>query len=219
MSGHDIKKVLKWGWSLGWMLLALSPGICRAQKIQASLLTGGCRTFAYGAERDYALGENDFPVTPAHTSFQLGGALGVSLNDKLLLELDGRLVFSSPVTLEDPSDEDTVRIDTSNHLLMGVNLVYRLSEGRFRPYVLLGAGLDKVFAEDTTVMSEYGFEIIFEAPSGKESLDPMINIGTGGLFALNQRLALRLDARYVLIMDSPNTQNGLSLLLGLTAWF
>jgi len=219
MCADDMKGMFKRGIGLGLMLIVLMPVFSRAQKVRVSFLAGGCFTFAYGSEQDYVLGENDFPVTPAHSSFQLGGALGVPLNEKLLLELDGRFIFSSPVTLEDPSDEDTVRIDTSNHLMVGVNLIYRMSGGRFRPYVLVGAGLDKVFAEDMTATSEYGFDIIFEAPSGGESVDPLINIGAGGMFALSQRLGLRMDARYVLIADKLNKSSGLSLSLGLATWF
>jgi len=219
MSANDMKRILKRGTGLGLTLLVLLPGIIRAQKIQASLFTGGGRTFTYGSEQDYVLGENDFPVTPAHTSFQLGGALGIPLNERLLVELDGRFFFSSPVTLHDPSDEDTVQVDTSNHLMVGLNLVYRLSGSRLRPYALIGAGLDKIFADETTAISEYGFEILFAAPSGGESLDPLINIGAGGMFELSRRLALRLDVRYVLILDSSNTQNSLCLSLGLSTWF
>lgn len=214
-----MKKMLRRAIGLGLMLMAFLPGFSWAQKVRASFLTGGCIMLAYGSEQDYVLGENDFPVTPAHSSIQLGGALGLPLNEKLMLELDGRFVFSSPVTLEDPSDEDTVRIDTSRHLMLGLNLVYRMSGGRFRPYVLVGAGLDKVFAEDMTATSEYGFDIILEAPSGGEGLDPLINLGAGGMFALSPRLALRLEARYVLIVDSPKKPSGLCLSLGLAAWF
>ncbi len=219
MRADGMKRMFKRGIGLGLLLMVLLPGFGRAQKVRVSFLTGGCITFAYGSEQDYVLGENDFPVTPAHSSFHLGSALGVPLSEKLLLELDGRFIFSSPVTLEDPSDEDTVRIDTSNHLMVGVNLIYRVSGSRFRPYILVGAGFDKVFAEDMTATSEYGFDIIFEAPSGGESLDPLINIGAGGMFALSQRLALRMDARYALIADKTNKPSSLSFSLGFATWF
>lgn len=183
------------------------------QRFQVSLFGGWNRVFEYGSEDDYVLGENDFPVTPAHSPFQFGTALAFSLTDKIGLELDGRYALSSKVSLVDPSDQDTVEINTAKHYSITLNFVYRFLNGRLRPYVLLGGGIDKLVAEEETYTSEYGFEIEFLAP--EKTTDPVANIAAGIQFFILSRLGARLDLRYSIIFDDPDNQSILSTTFGL----
>lgn len=204
-------------WRIGLLVTYLSIFFfvpqAYAQKFQVSLFGGWNQVFKYGSENDYVLGENDFPVTPSHSLFLFGGALAFSITDDIGIELDGRYVLSSKVILEDPSDQDTVEIDTAKHYSITLNVVYRFLKGRLRPYVLLGGGIDKLLAKEEAFTSEYGFQIEVVPP--EKTTDIVANIAAGVQFYLHSRLGARLDLRYSIIFDDPDNQNSLSLTFGL----
>jgi outer membrane beta-barrel protein len=210
------KKVLA---GLAFILFALPllSGTAHAQKFQFSIFGGFNFVFEYGSENDYALGENDFPVTPAHTPLVLGTSLAYFFTDNLGLELDWRYVLSSQVTLEDPSDLDTVEIDSSKHYSLTLNLLYQFMSGKLRPYVLAGGGFDKLLAKGATYTSEYGFEITLEAP--EKTLDAVANFGAGLNYFVSDSVALKLDVRYVMIFADPNNVKNLSAVVGLSFRF
>lgn len=197
--------------------LPLLTGSAHAQKFQFSVFGGLNHVFEYGSEDDYALGENDFPVTPAHTPLALGASLAYYFSENLGLELDWRYVLSSKVTLEDPSDQDTVAIDSSKHYSLTLNLLYQFMSGKLRPYVLAGGGFDKLLAEDATYTSDYGFEITLEAP--EKTLDAVANLGAGLNYFVSDSLALKLDVRYVMIFADPKNVNSLSSVVGFSLRF
>jgi len=184
-----------------------------AQRLQVSLSGGWNRVFEYGSEDDYVLGENDFPVTPAHTPFNFGAALALFFTDKIGVELDGRYALSSKVTLVDPSDQDILEIDSAKHYSITLNFVYRFLEGRLRPYVLVGGGIDKLLSKEETYISEYGFQIEFLPP--EKTIDPIANIAAGVQFFIRSRLGARFDLRYSIIFDDPDNQNSLNVTFGL----
>ena len=105
--------------------LPLLAGTAHAQNFQFSLFGGINHVFEYGSEDDYILGGNDFPVTPSHSPLTLGASFGYFFTGNLGVELDWRYVMSSKVTLEDPSDQDTVEIDSSKHYSLTLNLIYQ----------------------------------------------------------------------------------------------
>jgi outer membrane beta-barrel protein len=197
--------------------LPLFAGTAYAQKFQLSVFGGLNHVFEYGSENDYALGQNDFPVTPSHTPPVLGASLAYRFTERLGLELDWRYVLSSKVTLEDPSDQDTVEIDSSKHYSLTLNLLYQLMSGKLRPYVLAGGGFDKLQAKDAEYTSEYGFEITLEAP--EKTLDAVFNFGAGLNYFLSESMALKLDVRYVMIFADPNNVNNLSTVVGVVFRF
>jgi outer membrane protein W len=168
--------------------------------------------FNYGSEDDYAPGENDFPVTPAHTSPCFGLGFSYFFTDALGIEVDGRYYLSSKVTLTDPSDDDTIEYTTGKHLSMTLNLVYRFKKGNLMPYVVLGGGMDQLFAKDKTYTSAYDYEIEFTAPDKK--LDPMCNIGGGIQFLFRPNAGARVDIRYMIIFAKPDRIIGLNLMAG-----
>ncbi len=197
--------------------LPLVSGTAYAQRFQLSVFGGLNHVLEYGSENDYALGENDFPVTPSHTPPVLGASLAYHLSEHLGLELDWRYVLSSKVTLEDPSDQDTVEIDSSKHHSLTLNLLYQFMSGTLRPYILAGGGFDKLLAEDAEYTSEYGFDIMLEAP--EKTLDAVFNFGAGLNYFLSDSMALKLDVRYVMIFADPNNVNNLSAVVGLSFRF
>lgn len=193
------------------------PANAQAQSVQFSIFGGWNHVFKYGSEEDYKQGENDFPVTPAHTSVNFGMAAAFFFTRNIGLELDGRYVLLSKVILQDPSDQDRVEIDTSKHYSLTLNFVYRFLNSRFRPYLLLGGGIDKLLAKEETYASEYGYEIEFSPP--EKTMDAVANIGTGIRFFILSKLGVRLDLRYSLIFADPDNQNNLNLTAGLFVTF
>jgi len=165
-------------------------------KMSISLMGGVLHTREYGSTEDYQLGENDFPVTPAHAPLSFGLALGYSIWKGLGAELDVRYHLSSSVTLEDPSDGDRITIDSSRHNTITANLVYRFGLGKFQPFLMTGIGIDTLVGEEQqTLTSDLGYEITLEPPEKKSVL--VWNGGLGCIYMLSSRLGLRIDIRYV----------------------
>lgn len=181
-------------------------------KLQFSIFGGINSIFEYGSEDDYIMGENDFPVVPGHKPASFGMSLGYFFTDNIGIELDGRYYLNSKITLEDPSDQDTVEIDGSKHYSLSLNIIYRVLRGKLRPYFAAGGGFDKVSAKSETYTSEYGFEIEFLAP--KSTIDPLVQFGGGIQYFLSSSTGARLDVRYVLIFDDPDSIKSLNIMVG-----
>jgi outer membrane protein W len=196
-------------------ILLIQPSL--AQKYQVSLFVGMNHVFPYGSEEDYVLGENDFPVTPAHTPPNLGASFALYLKDNIALELDWRYTLSSKLTLIDPSDQDEVEIDSSKRHTLTLNFIYRFLRGNVRPYIVVGGGLDKIMAKDQTYTTKYGFEVDFLAPDN--TIDPLANIGAGMLFFVRPNIGIRLDLRYVMIFAEPDNLSGLNGVAGISFFF
>jgi outer membrane protein W len=175
--------------------------------LQLTLFGGLGHSFAYGSASNYAMGSNDFPVTPAHTPPALGAALSFSLSRRLALELRGEYTMASTLTLTDPSDQDTVSINSSKHVAGSLNLIWELSEARFRPYLTAGGGLDKISAEAVTAVSQNGYDVTFGTPA--KTLSAFAEAGGGLKIMLSAALGLRVDARYRILFSSPDKVHSL----------
>ena len=187
-----------------WFLIFFSVTVGFAfgqEKNQISGFAGINYVLKYGSEQDYVMGDNDFPVTPAHMVPALGFSYARFFTDRMGVEIDFRYNLSTKVTLEDPSDGDRVEVDIAKHHTLTGNIVYQLSNGDFVPYVTAGAGLDMLSgAKDQTIISELGYEVTLEAPAKKN--DFVINVGAGINYFVNQTFGVRFDARYLLILET-----------------
>jgi opacity protein-like surface antigen len=199
------------------LLLLCAAPMSYAQKIHIFLFGGVNHVLEYGDEGDHVFGENDFPVTPAHTPVNVGASFAFSLNKNLGLELDGRYTLSSKATLQDPSDSDTVEIDTSKHYTVTFNVFYQFLKGSMRPYVLVGAGVDKLGAEDRTYTTEYGYDVDFYVP--EKTVDPVANFGGGIRYKITSHFSLRLDFRYILIFTEPDNLSSMNGVFGISIGF
>lgn len=197
------------------LILLIQPSL--AQKYQMSLFVGMNHVFPYGSEDDYILGENDFPVTPAHTPPNLGASFAFYLKKNIALELDWRYTLSSTLTLVDPSDQDEVDIDSTKRHTITLNFIFRFLQGSVRPYIVLGGGLDKILAKDQTYTTKYGFEVDFLAPD--KTIDPLANLGAGVQFFVSPNIGIRLDLRYVMIFAEPDNLSGLNGVAGISFFF
>jgi hypothetical protein len=202
---------------LGFLFMFCLPQKILAQKFQFSVFGGINHIFAYGSEQDYVFGGNDFPVTPSHTPFNFGAAFSVFFTNNIGLELDGRYTLTSQVTLTDPSDDDTVTIDTSKHYAITLNFLYQIMEGKIRPYFVLGGGVDKLLGEDRTYVTEYGWDVEFIAPEG--TIDPVAHLGGGVHYFVRPNLGIRFDLRYVMIFSEPDRLGSLNGVLGFSFLF
>ncbi len=194
-------------------MLALIGYVARGEesRFQISILGGIDTVSKYGSEADYVLGQNDFPVTPAHKPASFGASIGY-FTGNIGIELDGRYYLSSKVILEDPSDQDTVEINTSKHYSLTLNLFYQLSSGNLRPYLVIGGGVDKFSAKDETYITEYGYEVEFLAPV--KTTDSLAQVGGGIHYLLSSNAGVRLDVRYVLIFADPDNVSSVNIMAG-----
>lgn len=195
-------------------IFAVKAGFGQGKEFQWSIFGGVNHVFKFGSDDDYVLGENDFPVSPAHTPTSLGMAFAYLLTNNIGIELDGRYTMSSEAVLEDPSDLDTVRTDTSKHYSVSLNFIFLFLSGKYRPYLVAGGGVDKILVKDETYTSEYGYEIDFLAP--EKTSDPLAQLGAGVFYYLAHNLGVRADFRYVLIFDEPNNISSLNIVFGLS---
>ena len=199
------------------LIFGIAAGTVFAQdkKFQFSLFGGISPIFEYGSIEDYSLGENDFPVTPSHTPPYFGLAFSYFFVKNVKAELDWRYVFSSKIILSDPSDDDTVEIDTSKQYFASLNVVYQCLQCKFRPYVLVGGGINKLLAESGTFISEYGYEIELGIPDKTTAL--FAQVGGGLDFLLSSSFGVLADVRFVYLFTEPD--NVLSLFAGVGAYF
>lgn len=184
----------------------------KKNKWQMSLLAGIDRVPVYGSDNEYIPAENDFPVTPSHSPLSLGGSLTYFLAPRTALELGGRFYSGSTVTLRDPSDQDTVDVNTAAHFSIIANFIFYAGKGKFRLFLTAGAGIDTIFAKDKTYTSAYGYEIEFLAPNKKNNF--LINVGNGLQFYLSANFGITVDARYIVIFDEPSNLKSLNLMAG-----
>lgn len=204
-----MKRFLSLIFLFAFLTLSLSAG---GQEYDLSLMGGINYVIKYGSEEDYSPGENDFPVTPAHISPCFGSGFSYFFTDVLGIEVDGWYYLGSKVTLTDPSDDDTVEYTTGQHLAMTLNFVYRYKMGNFKPYFIVGGGMDKLFTKGKTYTSAYGYKIEFTAPD--KTLDPMANIGGGIRFLFRPNMGVRVDARYIIIFAKPDNISSLNIMAG-----
>ena len=200
------------------MMICLAGVGAEDQNIRISVFGGMNFHFESGSVEDYIQGSNDFPVTPAHRPVLFGFSY-TRYFKQMGLEMDWRYSLPGTVTLEDPSDGDTVEIDASAHMAVSLNLVLRILEGRFSPYLLFGGGADIAFPKTATYTSSYGYEIVLGETEKKDRLDFEAHIGAGLEFLITRLIGIRLDVRYSCIFDSPANTQMLQATGGLTFTF
>lgn len=210
--GRGVKKAL-----LFLFLAVLLNGILLAEdlRFQLAFCGGFSHIFEYGSEKDYVQGVNDFPVTPAHTPPFFCLSLSYSLTDTLKLELDGRHVFGSNVSLIDPSDADSVDIATVPQSFLSLDICYQCIRCNFRPYFLVGGGLNRTAARERSYTTEYGYEIGFSSSDKRTAL--MFQMGWGLDLAILRVLGVRADVRFFYVFEKED--NIPMLFVGVGAYY
>jgi len=162
-------------------------------------LRGGLNMFgSNGADSDYVAGANDFPVTPAYQSSVLGFGFAFFTSRSFAIGLDIRYGLSAAVDLRDPSDGETIPVDTPKNFTAVFNLYkYFDFSKRLGLYVSVGGGLENLMAEEKEYLSNLGNKIIIAGPD--KALSPLA-AGALGLQAMLSRslgLAFDFQAAYV----------------------
>ena len=148
-----------------------------------------------GGESDYKAGTNDFPISSSHQTFGFGAGFSKDF---------GHFFFGSEISynlngttiLTDPSDNDTVNINTykfaSLFFTMGFNLV---NSNLLRLYINGGGGVSYSLNTDSrTYTSQMGYETQISPPDRKFPLS--VFGGTGFDFKISPKLSIIMSGRY-----------------------
>lgn len=157
---------------------------------------------ASGSESDYEVGVNEFPLVSAFQNFGLG--LGLTFGKVVFAGIEGHYNFNGKATLTDPSDDDTVEIDTyryaSGLFTLGVNVVRSRT---VRLYINGGGGVRyNLDSETKSYTSALGFFTDIDPPEKKYLLEAFGGVGIE--LYLSQTSGLLLSGRYSYVdIDDP----------------
>lgn len=155
-----------------------------------------------GSESDYEIGANEFPLVFSHQNY--GTGFGLKFGGTIFIGLEGHYNFGGKAIHKDPSDNDTVEMDTykytSGFLTLGLNIV---RNSVFRLYINGGGGISYyIDAEEKTYVSELGFAVEVDPLEEKYKLAGFGGIGLELYFS--QTGGILLNARYLHIdVDKP----------------
>ncbi len=158
-----------------------------------------------GGESDYEAGTNDFPISSSHQTFGFGIGFNKDfghffLGPEISYNLNGT------TTLTDPSDNDTVNINTYKFVSLFFNLGFNLvNSDLLRLYINGGGGVSYTLnADSRTYTSQMGYETQISPPDRKFPLS--FFGGTGLDFKISPNLSIILSGRYqYIVFKQPQT--------------
>ena len=144
-----------------------------------------------------------FLLTPSYQSPALGFGLAFFTSRSFAVGLDVRYGFSAQVELRDPSDGETIAVDTPKNLTAVINFYnyFNLSR-RLGLYVSLGGGLENLMAEEKEYLSNLGNKIIIVAPD--RALSPLAAGALGLQAMLSRSLGLAFDFQAAYVFRNKN---------------
>ena len=193
------------------------PGAAQERRFTVSAGGGLERVLAYGSASGYAAGENDFPVTPAHSTALSSLGLAYGVTPRLALTLEGRFGFSTTVRLSDPNDGDEVDVATAKRWSLSLGVRYFLARGRLRPWLAAGAGLERLIAKEQLPLSRLGYTVAFGPPEDLSAV--LLQAGTGIVAALTKAWGVWAEVRLARAFSRPDAVNSLLGAAGLSFSF
>ena len=155
-----------------------------------------------GAVSDYMAGSNDFPVTPAYQSPALGFGFAVFSARSFAVGLDINYGLSTQVDLRDPSDGETIQVDTTKSLVAALNLSQYVNLSRqMQLFISLGGGAEFRMADDTEYISNLGSKIVINAPA--KPFSPLATAGIGLQYMFSAALGISLECLATYIFRDP----------------
>ncbi len=157
-----------------------------------------------GHEGTYEEGVNDFPIVSGYQNYGLG--LGLTFGKIIFAGIEGHYNLSGKAILTDPSDNDTVQVDTyrcaSGFFTLGVNL---MRSQTVRLYINGGGGIRyNLDAEVKTYTSELGFETLIDPPEKKFLTEAFGGVGVEIYFS--PKSGVVLNGRYSYVnLESPQS--------------
>ncbi|MGQ9618183.1 MAG: hypothetical protein ACUVUG_04380 [Candidatus Aminicenantia bacterium] len=172
-----------------------------------------------GSASDYKEGENDFPIKNAHRAGGFGLGLSFPLGKNFFFGLEGIYNLGGKATLKDPSDNDSVEIDTyknsSLFLTMSIDVFKSMN---FNLFLNGGIGSNFILENETKIYtSSLGYETQILLPRSKINLTEFGGLGI--LYKVNSSIGVLFNSRYFYISYEDNPENGIEVLLGLNISF
>jgi len=191
------------------ILIILIIGLGSEIMAKTELVLFGKKNFikSAGSKADYIEGKNDFPIMAAHQTYGFGIGLISHPSRIFFMGIEVHYNLSGKAVLTDPSDNDTVEIDTyknvSSFLILGFNLI----KSNFFNFFINGGGgfyypLD---ANRKTYISRKGYETIIEPFEKKYHLSEFGGIGVTFSFSKSMGLILYGRYTYIAIKEQPET--------------
>jgi len=165
-----------------------------------------------GNESDYGEG-NDFPIVSSHQNFGFGVGFTYRIA-KAFIGFEGHYNSSGKCRLEDPSDGDSVEINSfqnfSGFLTIGYTIIRSQS---VRLFITGGGGVGYTLgAENRTYVSQFGYDTIIAPPERKY---PLTGFGGASLeWDFTPSTSFLFGVRYLYI-DFERPQTGFFTLAGI----
>jgi hypothetical protein len=188
------------------VLLLLTAGQLGAagKKNSRIALLGGLNMFAaIGSDSDYVAGENDFPVTPSYQAPAVGLRLTFAGSRRMAWGLDIRYGLAGTVDRRDPSDNETVSVDTPQNLTAvlvaqgTIDLTDQLSL-----LLMLGGGAEYRLASEKTFTSSLGNKIVVGKPD--KPFSPLAVAGLGLQYMFGDNFGVLAEARLAYAVRTPS---------------
>jgi hypothetical protein len=182
---------------------------------KSSLFLFGLGNFFQDVEGTYEEGVNDFANTSSYQVYGFGLGIMSSSEKTVYTGVEVHYNLQGKVTLTDPSDDDTVEIDTYKNitglLVLGINIV---KSSVIRVFVNGGGGGKYMLsAEEQTFTSSLGYETIIEVPEKKFSL--MAFGGGGVIFMFSESIGAFASGRYIHVFKSDENDVSKSSIMAL----
>jgi outer membrane protein W len=197
---------------IGIIVLIMIISFGFSDHLQISGFVGVNSISQYGSTDDYISGENDFPVTPSHKVLFIGGAVSYYLMENFGVEFSTIYNLSTKLKLDDPSDGDSIGIDSAKNLSLLLELFYEKNFGRIIPYLTIGGGINIINNRSKTVLSFYDYEIEFSP--AERAIEPVFSFGGGIKLAILKNIGIKLGVKYNLIFFKPKNISNLGILGG-----
>ena len=160
-----------------------------------------------GSKSDYIEGKNDFPIMSAHQTYGFGFGLTSYTNEIFFMGIEVHYNLKGKAVLTDPSDNDTVEIDTYKNLSGFLTLGFNLIRSDFLRFFMVGGGgvYYPLNATRKTYISKLGYETIIEPFENKYHLSGFGGIGITLSFSESIGFILCGRYTYIAIKEQPET--------------
>lgn len=198
------KRIIRWGhiplWAI-FIVIIFSPYVNNAQTVKKTfiLIHGSFNlTQQMGSNDDYAAGDNDFPITPAHSEFGGGGSLFINLSKRSALQFSVDYLFGAEVKKEDPSDSEIFMYRTYNNVNVLANGIVKFGKKK-QIFLICGAGINVLIPyAEKEVEGSKGSIIVLQPPDKK--INPMAAFG-GGVILNMKKMIFIIEALYTMIFN------------------
>ncbi|MEC5209913.1 OOP family OmpA-OmpF porin [Psychrobacter sp. PL15] len=155
--------------------------------------------YSEGADDDQAdLLKNGSDSYYKEDGLYTGAALGIELTPSTQFQVEYGVSNTDAIDQNGNDNFDAEQEMISGNFLIGTEQFTGYTDGKFKPYMLIGAGQSKLKIEDST-----GLEVA-------ETTDTIGNLGLGAMYRINDALSLRGEARAIHNFDN-NWWEGMAL--------